>query len=237
MKARHYDTALGKAWIIIDPLVMAFTFYLVRIVFMSRSGDTGFFLAHIIMGVSFFYYVRAIVEGGSRCIVTYRNMVLNTAAPLGVFPAVVLTRALIDLGPTMLVYFGVHLLTGQPWGLSLLLLPLVVGLLTTFSLGLGLFFAPLTVFYRDIGTLLPYVIRIWLYVTPVMYAISEIPDVVRPFMMLNPLFPFFYCLEAIFKGEWPSIGYLLWSSAWAVGAIVIGGIMFMRRERDYAVRL
>jgi len=238
MKARHYDTALGKAWVIVDPIVMAFTFYLVRVVFVPGSReDAGFYIAHIIMGVSFFYYVRAIVEGGARCIISNRSMVLNTGAPRGVFPAVILVRALIDLGPTMLVYFCVHAITGQPWGLSLILLPIVLVLLTGFALGCGLFFAPMTVFYRDTGTLLPYVVRIWLYVTPVMYAIGEIPEAVKPFLMLNPLYPFFYMLELIFNAEWPSFGYFLWGGAWAVGAMAIGAVTFLRRERDYAVRL
>lgn len=238
MKARHYDTMLGKAWVIVDPIVMAFTFFLVRVVFAPGSkADAGFFIAHIIMGVSFFFYVRDIVEGVARCIIGQRGMVLNTSAPRGVFPSVVLVRAVIDLVPTLVVYFGVHLITGQPWGPALILLPVIWALLTLFALGLGLFFAPLTVFYRDTGTLLPYIVRIWLYVTPVMYAVSEIPSSVQPFLMLNPLYPFFYMLESVFRAEWPPIGYFVWGAAWAALTMVVGGIAFMRRERDYAVRL
>lgn len=238
MKARHYDTALGKAWVIVDPIVMAFTFFLVRVVFVPGSrDDAGFFIAHLILGVSIFFFVRDIVEGGARCIVGNRSMVLNTSAPRGVFPAVVLMRAMIDLAPTLLVYLGVHLITGQPWGFALILFPVVLALLTAFSLGLGLFFAPMTVFYRDVGTLLPYVVRIWMYVTPVMYAIGEIPDAVRPLLVLNPLYPYFYMFEAIFKAEWPAPVYFLWGAVWAVLALVIGSVTFLRRERDYAVRL
>jgi teichoic acid transport system permease protein len=238
MKARHYDTVLGKAWLIVDPIVMAFTFYLVRVVFQSGTqSDAGFYIAHIIMGVTFFFYVRAIVEGGSKCILGNKTLVLNTSAPRGVFPAVVLMRAVLELIPTMVVYFGVHWATGQPWGISLLLLPVVLVLLTGFALGLGLFFAPLVVFYRDTGTLLPYVIRIWLYVTPVMYAVGEIPPAVKPILVLNPLYPFFYMLEAIFKAETPSPVYFLWGGAWALVTLVVGGVLFMRKEREYAVRL
>ena len=238
MKARHYDTILGKAWLILDPIVMAATFYLVRVVFQSGAQtDAGFYISHIIMGVTFFFYVRAIVEGGSRCILGNKTLVLNTSAPRGVFPAVVLMRAVLELIPTMFVYFAVHWATGQPWGISLLLLPLVLVMLTAFALGLGLFFAPLVVFYRDTGTLLPYVIRIWLYITPVMYAVGEIPAAVKPILVLNPLYPFFYMLEAIFKAQTPPLIYFVWSGAWALGALVIGGVMFMRKEREYAVRL
>ncbi len=238
MKARHYDTLLGKAWVVVDPIVMAFTFFLVRVVFMPGSrDDVGFFIAHIILGVSLFYYVREIVEGTARCIIQNRSMALNTAAPRGVFPAVILVRALIDLAPTMLVYLCVHAMTGQPWGFALVLFPIVLVLLTGFSLGLGLFFAPITVFYRDMGTMLPYVVRIWMYVTPVMYAINEIPGSVKPLLMINPLYPFFYMFEAMFKAEWPAPVYFLWGGAWAVVAMAVGTITFLRKEREYAVRL
>lgn len=238
MKAKHFDTILGKAWLVVDPIVMAATFYLVRVVFQSGAkADAGFFMAHLIMGISFFFYVRAIVEGGSRCILGNKSLVLNTSAPRGVFPAVVLVRAVLELIPAMFVYFAVHWITGQPWGLSLVLLPVVVALLTIFALGLGLLFAPFVVFYRDTGTLLPYVIRIWLYITPVMYAVGEIPPGVKPILVLNPLYPYFYMLEEIFKANWPSPTYFLWAGAWSAAALVVGMFLFMRRERDYAVRL
>jgi len=55
--------------------------------------------------------------------------------------------------------------------------------------------------------------------------------------VLNPLYPFFYMLEAIFKAEFPPPVYFLWGGAWAVVALVVGGILFMRKEREYAVRL
>lgn len=237
MKARHADTLLGRAWHLIDPLVMAATFYLVRVVFQPNKQNAGFFIAHLIMGVSFFFYIRALVEGGARCILGNRSLVLNTAAPRGVFPAVVLVRAQLELFPTLVVYFGVHWMTGQPWGPSLILLPVIIVLLTGFGLGVGLLFAPLVVFYRDTGTFLPYAVRIWLYVTPVMYAVAEIPEAVRPILVLNPLYPMFVMLEDVFRGDWPSPSYLFWSAAWAAATLIAGGILFLRRERDYAIRL
>ena len=119
-------------------------------------------------------YVRVAnaAEGGSRCIISNRALILNTSVPRGVFPAVVLTRAVLELIPTMFVYFAVKIVTGQPWGLSLILLPVVLVLLTIVALGLGLFFSQMVVVYLDSGTLLPYVIRIWVYVTPVRSAIG-----------------------------------------------------------------
>lgn len=238
LKAKHYDTAFGKLWVIIDPLLMAATFYLVRLVLAgSGTADPGFYIAHLIMGISFFYFVSNIITGTARCILANKTLVLNTSAPRGVFPAVTLSLAVFELIPALVVYFAVHLVTGQPWGMSLLFLPVVVLLLTGFSLGFGLVYAPLAVYVRDTLTVLPYVMRVWLYITPVMFAMAEIPPEVKPLFVLNPLYPFFAMLEQIFRAEMPSMGYFLGALAWTVVAAVAGVIAFTMKEREFAVRL
>ncbi len=92
-------------------------------------------------------------------------------------------------------------------------------------------------FVPDVGALLPYIVRIWMYVTPVMYAASEIPAGVRPVLSLNPLFPFFAMIESIIQGRAPSASDVTASAMWAFGALLVGTIVFLLRERDYAVRL
>lgn len=239
MKAQHYDTAMGVVWLVLDPLLMAGTFYLIRAVLRpgADSVQGAFLVAHLIMGVSFFYFVRDVVQGCANSIVANKIIILNTAAPRGAFPMVAVLRAFLDLIPALLVYFFFHLVLGQPWGMSIIMLPVVVLLMTAFSVGLGLLFAPFVVFFRDFGTLLPYVIRIWMYITPVMFAVSEIPNGLRPVFLANPLYPYFAMLEEIFSGQMISVGYFIAGLAWATVALVVGGILFLIRERDYAVRL
>jgi teichoic acid transport system permease protein len=239
MKAQHYATVLGFVWLVADPLLLAATFYLIRAVFKSGGSaeQNRYLIAHLIMGVSFFYFTRDVLLGGAQSIQRHRMMVLNTGAPRGVFPVVALARATIDLIPTVIVYFMVHAVLRQPWGTSLFLLPFATVLLAMFSLGVGLMLAPAVVFVPDVGALLPYLVRIWMYVTPVMYAASEIPAGVRPILSLNPLYPFFAMLESIVQGRVPDMGDVTASALWAVGALLVGTIVFLLRERDYAVRL
>lgn len=239
LKGQHYDTAFGKAWLILDPLLMAATFYVVRLVLRPPGNgvDAKFFIAHLIMGIMFFYYVMNIVQGGARCIVGNRNMILNTGVPRAVFPAVNMLTASLKLIPSLVVYFGVHFLASQPWGLSLVLLPVVLVLLTAFSLGAGLIYAPMAVFVPDSLTFLPYITRIWLYVTPVLFAVDEIPEAVEPFFKLNPLYPYFAILETIFQGQMPPLSLWIWALGWAVLGVSVGIWAFLRRERDFAIRL
>ena len=114
---------------------------------------------------------------------------------------------------------------------------MIVVLLTIMTLGLGLLLAPIMVFYRDTGGFLPYATRIWLYVTPVLYFVVEIPRSLLPYLRWNPLYPSFAALEQIFNGRWPSVGYLFGASVWAFGFFFLGAVVFLARERDFAVRL
>lgn len=238
LKGQHYDTALGKLWLVLDPLFMAATFFMLRLVLRpSGASDQGFFIAHLIMGVSFFFFVSSLVSTTARCIHNNKSLVLNTAAPRAVFPAVTVLTGLVTLVPTVAIYFVVHLILGQPWGVSLVFLPLVILLLTAFGLGFGLAYAPVAVLSPDALSFLPFITRIWLYATPVMFAVSEIPEQVKVVYVLNPLYPSFAMLEQIFTGEMPSPTYMVAAIGWALVAGIGGGYFFLRKERDFAVRL
>jgi teichoic acid transport system permease protein len=146
-------------------------------------------------------------------------------------------KSLLDFLPTIAVYFVLHFILGQPFGLSLLALPLLIAIQTVFNTGLAMLFAPLMVFYRDTAGFLPYTTRLWLYMTPALYSIREIPPGLKTYLRWNPLYPLFGALEQVFGGRFPSAGYVLGASAWAFGIFFVGVVAFLARERDFAVRL
>lgn len=237
-KAMHYDTVLGRLWLIIDPIMTAFTFYLIRIVLIpNQKANASAWIAHLIMAVTFFNYFRRVFEGTARCIVSNQMMALNCSAPSGTYAAVVLTRAIYDFIPAICVYMLVHIVLGQPIAFSLIFLPVIFVLLTSFAIGLGLALVPSVVFVRDMGELIPYASRIWMYLTPVMFFVSEIPPSLRKFLVINPLYPYFDALEHLFWGKAPTMGSLAGGTAWAVVAMVVGVFVFLRKEREFAIRL
>jgi len=240
MKAQHYDTVGGVIWLLVDPMVLAASLYLIRSVLrpVGNGASAAHTVANIIMAVTFFYLVSEIFRGVATSIVANRNMVLNSAAPRATYPMVVVMKSCFDFIPSLAVYLAVHALLGQPWGWSILFcIPVITLMLVLFGLGLGLAFAPLVVFYRDVGSLIPHITRLWLYVTPVMLTIPEIPKQYLWLFQLNPLFPFFGMLEQVWLARWPSPGYFFTALAWVVVVMVVGGVAFLIRERDYAIRL
>jgi ABC-type polysaccharide/polyol phosphate export permease len=239
LKAEHYDSAIGQLWVILDPLLLAAVYFLLRTV--VRPAGTGparsAIIAHLVWAVFVFTFVSNAMMAGARSLLNGRGLIMNASFPRAVLPIVAIVKAVFDFLPTLFVYFAFHLVLGQPFGTSLVAIPLIVAMLATMSLGLGLLFAPLMVFYRDTGGFLPYVTKIWLYVTPALYFVREIPPKLLVYLRWNPLYPSFAALEQIFNAHMPSPSYLLAAAAWAIGFFLVGAVVFLARERDFAVRL
>jgi teichoic acid transport system permease protein len=190
-----------------------------------------------VWAVFFFTFVSNAMQTGARSLLSGRNLILNASFPRAVLPLVSIVKSVFDFLPTMLVYFAFHAVLGQPFGLSLIMLPVVILILTLMNVGLAMLFAPLMVFFRDTSGFLPYINRIWLYITPALFLISEIPPKLLAYLRWNPLFPSFAALEQIFNAQFPSAAYLFAGLAWAVGFFLVGAIVFLAREREFAVRL
>jgi ABC-type polysaccharide/polyol phosphate export permease len=239
LKAEHYDTALGQLWVILDPLLTAAVYFLFRSVIRSAgsAADRNLLLSHLLWGVFFFTYTNNAITSGARSVLQGRNLILNASFPRALLPVVATLKSLLDFAPTLVVYFVLHAILGQPFALAFVYLPLLIVIQTVFNLGFGMILAPLMVFYRDTGGFLPYITRLWLYVTPVLYTVAEIPGTLKAFLRWNPLYPVFAALEQVFKGQFPSSSYVLAAAAWAVVTFVIGAVVFLARERDFAVRL
>ena len=238
LKAEHYDSAIGQLWVILDPLLLAAVYFLLRTV-VRPSGGAGrnAIIAHLVWAVFVFTFVSNSMMAGARSLLNGRGLIMNAAFPRAVLPLTAVIKSVFDFLPTVFVYFAFHLVLGQPFGLALFALPLLIVILTVMGLGLGLLFAPLMVFYRDTAGFLPYITKIWLYVTPVLYFVREIPPALLVYLRCNPLYPSFAALEQIFNAQWPSPAYLVASSAWALGFFLVGAVVFLARERDFAVRL
>jgi ABC-type polysaccharide/polyol phosphate export permease len=239
LKAEHYDSAIGQLWVILDPLLLAAVYFLLRTVVRPAGSGPGrnAIIAHLVWAVFVFTFVSNSMMAGARSLLNGRALILNSSFPRAVLPITAIVKAVFDFLPTLLVYFLFHVALGQPFGTSLVVLPLIVVILAVMSLGLGLLFAPLMVFYRDTGGFLPYVTKIWLYVTPALYFVREIPPNLLVYLRWNPLYPSFAALEQIFNARMPSPVYLLAASAWALGFFLLGAVVFLARERDFAVRL
>jgi teichoic acid transport system permease protein len=239
LKAENYNSVLGQLWIILDPILMAAVYYLVRAV-IKPVGDTtnrAELLDHLLMALFFFHYTSRTLNQGAKSLVKNSRLILNSANPRMVYPLVAMYKGVLDFVPTLLIYFLLHWFFGGPFGWSLLFLPLLIALQTIFTFGCVTLFAPMMVYFRDTQNFLPYITRIWLFSSPILYTVAEIPANLRPILRWNPLYPYFAALEEIWNAQMPSPGYLLVAAVWAALAFAVGIVTFVRLETGVAVRL
>jgi teichoic acid transport system permease protein len=106
------------------------------------------------------------------------------------------------------------------------------------AFGFALFVAALQVYFRDLQSFLPYLLRIWLYVSPVLYYAREVPAGYSFVLKVNPIAPLLIAWsDALNQGINPAPKLLLVGAAWAFGIFLLGGWFFVSRERDFAVRI
>ena len=243
LKAEHYNTVLGQVWILLDPLLMAAVYLMLRTVIrpMGSAEERWALVAHLIVSIFFFNFTRQALTVGAKAVVNNKALVLNSAFPRGVLPVEAVLRAFLSFLPTLVVYFGLHAVLGQPFGTgALLFLVPLIALQTIFNFGLACLFAPLTVFFRDTEQFLGYIQRIWFFTTPILFTVDELssmPSWIQTLLSWNPLFPFFAMLEQIWDAQVPSAGYLLAATAWAAATAVAGVFAFLIREREFGVHL
>jgi teichoic acid transport system permease protein len=237
LRSKHYNTAFGQLWLILNPLLLGLVYFaLVEIIGRGSRGID--FLAHLLLGLFAFRLVSSSVNQGARSVVGGGRLILNTAFPRTLLPlSSVMTSFMLFL-PTLVVYALVHAAAGLPVTPQLLWAIPIVGMLVLFAAGMAMLVAAVQVYFRDLTNFLPYATRIWLYASPVLYYSFQVPDKFKPVLYANPLYPLLTSLsDAVNLGLDPRPGYLLWSLAWAVGLFLAGGLFFISREREFAVRL
>lgn len=237
LRAEHFNSFLGQAWLIINPLMLAFVYF--ALVTIVRGGSRGTeFLAHLMLGLFAFRFVRSSIRSGARSVIGGGRLILNMAFPRLLLPLASVMTSVIRFLPTLGIYAVVHVVAGLPIGFHLLWTLPIFAFLFVFAFGVTTLVSAVQVYFRDLSGFLIYFLRIWLFASPILYYADEVPERFKPVMLANPLYPLFASLSDVAnQGEHVSPGLLALGFAWAAGAFLVGVLFFVSREREFAVRL
>jgi teichoic acid transport system permease protein len=237
LRAQHFQTAFGQLWLVLNPLLLSLV-YFILVDILRHGNHQPHFFAHLMAGLFLFHFFSGAVTSGAKSVVGGGRLVLNTAFPRTLLPLSSVQTALLRFLPTLLIYAVVHVASGLPIGPELLWMIPIVALLAVFTAGFAMLVAAAQVYFRDVSAFLPYLMRIWMYGTPILYFYNEVPDRFQWLIDLNPLTPLFTAWsDVLIKGDGPDPIFLLWGAGWAAAALLIGGLFFISREREFAVRL
>ncbi|NHC15478.1 ABC transporter permease [Motilibacter deserti] len=237
LRTANQNTALGQLWLVLNPLLLGAVYFLLVNILRGGEHPDNFF-PHLLAGLFAYYFVSGSMTAGARSVTSGGRLILNTAFPRLLLPLSSTLTAFLRFLPTLVVYAVVHVVNGVDVGPHLLLaVPMIVEL-ALFAAGAAFLVATLHVYFRDTAAFLPYFVRIWLYLSPVLYFPEQMYDRLGALSYVNPLY---FLLggwtEVLVEGTIPSATMLLGGAAWSVGLFVIGATFLVSREREFAVRL
>src|SRR5689334_4006889 len=112
LKAEHYDSAIGQLWVILDPLLLAAVYFLLRTVVKPVGPNRNAIIAHLLWAVFVFTFVSNTMMTGARSLLNGRALILNASFPRLVLPITSVVKGIFDFVPTMFIYFVFALVLG-----------------------------------------------------------------------------------------------------------------------------
>jgi lipopolysaccharide transport system permease protein len=236
VKLRYRQTALGVAWVVLLPLLASGIFTLVFNVVAKLPSDGSPYFLFVFAGYLGWNAFQNTLQRCGISLIGNTALVTKVYFPRIILPAASVLASLLDFAIGVVMLLLVLLVRGELPSLAMLaIVPLLMFILQLLALGLGLFSAALSVRFRDVTYVLPFLIQLLLYASPVAYGITAVPERVRQIYLLNPIAPLLDGLRAALLGRgdvhWMAIG-----SAALVSAVVFaaGTLFFLYQDRQYA---
>jgi lipopolysaccharide transport system permease protein len=208
LKVRYRQTALGVAWVVLQPLLMAlvFTIFISRLAHVPSDGMPYPLFAYA--GLLMWTFFSNTISTCSYGLISNSYIIRKVYFPRLIILLAIICVRLVDLivGASVLVlllfWYGISV----NW--SLLLLPALVAELALLTLSVGLWGSVLTVKYRDVGTIMPVLIQLWMFASPIIYPASLVPESWHLLYALNPVVGIIEGIRAALFGlafDWRSI--------------------------------
>lgn len=235
VKVRYKQSLLGGGWAILQPLSLMVLFSIVFTYFVRIPTDGVPYPIFSYIALLPWSFLVASISFGVPSLVQNLNLVTKIYFPREILPAAVIVASLIDFLMASLVLIGMMIFYQIQPSITLLVVPLLLGIQILLLLGIVLFAAAMNVFYRDIGFVVPLAIQLWMYATPVIYPAKAVPERFRDLYMLNPMAILIEAFRAVaLQGIWPHWGYL--GLAFGISTIVFlsGYFYFKRVEWQFA---
>lgn len=235
LKVRYKQTVIGAAWSIIRPILttIVFTFVFSRVAKLPTHGSAPYLLMVFVGMMPWQFFANALNES-SNSLVGNANLITKVYFPRMIIPASSIITSLVDfiisMGLLAILFFIYHFVPS--W--KIILLPLVTLMTLVIAFGSGLYLTALNVKYRDFRFIIPFIIQFGLYITPVGFNSSVIPEKYKWLYALNPLVGvidgFRWCiLDEPFKADTFIISMIV-----SILMLLVGLTYFRKTERSFA---
>ncbi len=233
LKGRYRQTALGPLWIVLSPLMSMLLYTVIFGVIAHLPSDNKPYAVFTYVALLPWGFFTTAFGSGSNSISSGLGLTSKVYFPRLIVPLSQIISSLVDLAISfviligMLIYYGIQPTWGVVW------IPVWLLLAATSGLGAGLWFCGLIVKYRDVSNVASFLVRIWMYATPVVYAISVVPAAWLGLYWLNPMTVVTEGFRwALIGGNPPANWTIVVAWLIAVPVLIAGLYIFKRAERN-----
>lgn len=235
IKVKYKQTILGVFWAVLQPVLMMIIFSVLFGRFAGMPSDGAPYPVFVFIGLLPWNYFASVLGQSTNSLVVGSNLVTKIYFPRLIMPLSSAIAALLDFFIAMIVLAFMMFYYGIGIGPGILLVPVLVLITMMNAVGFGIWFSALNVRYRDIQYVIPFLVQIWMFATPVIYPKSLMGETFGWLLLLNPMGGVIEAFRPAILGHMP-IPWLSLGISTTVGFIVfIGGIYYFRSvERHFA---
>lgn len=235
-KAKYKRSVLGILWTILNPL---FTMLILTAVFSTLFRfDIENYPVYLLAGQLIFNFFSEATNLSMHSILGNAAMIKKVSIPKYIFPVSRVLSSLVNCLFSLLALILVMLITRATfyWTIIFAVVPII--LVTLFSMGVGLLLSSMIVFFRDVGHLYSILLTAVMYLTPIFYPISIVPETVAPLIYANPIYYFvdyFRCVTIY--GMMPTMGQNIICGLLAIVSLAVGLFFFYKRQDRFILYL
>lgn len=228
LKARHRQTTLGMLWALAQPLSMLLVFAVVFSVFVKVPvGDIPYVLFAYTGLLNWLFFANSL-SAGLPSVVSNMNLVTKASFPREVIPLSKLVTTGFDFLIGMAVLALLLIAYHRPATGALVVVPGIVLVQVTFTTGMVLWSSALYVLKRDLGSILPLILQVWMFLSPVVYPIGLVPERYHTLYLLNPMAAIMEAYRSVLLfGTLPSFSGMAVAAAISV-AVLWGGYAYFK---------
>lgn len=234
IKQRYKQSLLGYAWVILTPLL---TMLVLNVVFAQiiriKTPNVPYPL-FVYVGLLIWNFFSNALLSSTNALVANANLITKTYFPRDILIYATILAKLFDLllASSIFILFMIYFRQGVSF--QILWLPLLLLLLLAFAVGISFIFSVVNVFYRDAFNFLNLLLLVWMYITPVFYPITLVPQKWQPLYMLNPMTAIIENVrKVVLYGNSPDI-FVMVTCLTSLTIFVIGMYVFKKQEYLFA---
>lgn len=234
IKVRYKQTVLGIAWAVLQPVLTMVVFSVIFGRLANIPSDGYPYPIFVYAALLPWMFFAGAVASAASSVVGSANLVTKIYFPRLIIPLSSIGSGLLDFVLASIVLLVLMYVYDVAWTVNLLAVPLLVLMLCIVSLGIGTWLAALNVAYRDFRYVVPFMLQLWMFATPVVYPATLVPERFHWLLFLNPMAGIVDGFRAAFLGAPFNSTGLFASLAIGLSVFFAGAMYFAKVERRFA---